>query len=351
VPEPAKPPAILVVDDDEGLLILMEEALQAEGCEVATASSGVAALARLAERRPDLMLLDLKMRDLGGEAVLNRLRQDNVSVPFIVVTGQGDEKVAVEVMKRGALDYVMKDAAMLDLLPGITRRALTAIERDRALKAAEVERAQLEKEILEISEREQHRIGADLHDGLGQQLTAIELLCASLKADVAVQPVVANQVALIGQRLREAVGHVRALARGLVPVKDEPDALHVSLVELAELTNLLGRAKCRLECPAPVLLANSATAGHLYRIAQEAVNNAVKHSHATEMVIGLTQGRERLELRVADNGKGFPRNKGQEPGMGLDVMRHRARVIGSELTVDSKPGKGVTITCTLPTNP
>ena len=347
--DPAKPPAILVVDDDEGLLILMAEALLADGCEVATASSGAAALARRAERRPDLMLLDLKMRDLGGEALLARLQQDNLSVPFIVVTGQGDEKVAVEVMKRGALDYVMKDAAMLDLLPGVTRRALTAIERDRALKNAEAERTRLEREILEISEREQHRIGADLHDGLGQQLTAVELLCAGLKADVAGQPALAKQVGQIGERLREAIGQVRALARGLVPVKDEPEALHVSLVELAELTNSLGRAKCRLDCPAQVLLESNATAGHLYRIAQEAVNNALKHSRAREVVIGLAQVRGGLELRVADDGTGFQKPNGQEAGMGLNVMRHRARVIGAALTVDSKPDKGVTIICQLPT--
>ena len=349
MPDSLKAASILVVDDDEGLLILMAEAFRAEGCEVATAGSGAEALAWLARQTPDLMLLDLKMKDVGGQALLERLRQDRSPVPFVVVTGQGDEKVAVEVMKQGALDYVMKDTGLLDLLPVVVKRALTVLERDRALAAAQVERQRLEKELLQISEREQQRIGEDLHDGLGQQLTAIEMLCTGLKEDVAGQPELSRQVEQIGQFLRESISQVRLMARGLVPVKDDPEALQVSLIALAERTNSLRRLRCRLECPTPVLFDGSATAGHLYRIAQEAVNNAVKHSQAAEVVIRLVQHPVLLELQVTDNGKGFP--KGRSDGMGLHVMKHRASVIGAELMVESKPGKGVTITCRLQRTP
>ncbi|HWA88328.1 MAG TPA: response regulator [Opitutus sp.] len=339
--------SILVVDDDDGLLILMAETLRAEGYAVSTAESGAAALARLREETPDLMLLDLKLKDVGGPELLARLRKEEQAVPFVVVTGQGDERVAVEVMKQGALDYVMKDGALLDLLPAVVKRVLTAIGRERALAEAEREQQRLEKEILEVSEREQRRIGEDLHDGLGQQLTAIEMLCTSLKADVpARQPKLRKQVNHIGEMLREAISHTRSMARGLVPVKDEPDALWVSLVELAERTSAMGRGRCRFDCPEPVLVRNNAVAGHLYRIAQEAVNNAMKHSGAREVVIRLRRGAEALELSVADDGKGLV--KARSGGIGLQVMKHRAAVIGGELRVDSKPGKGVTITCTLP---
>jgi signal transduction histidine kinase len=340
-------PLVLVVDDDEGLSILMAEALRAEGHEVVMAESWAAALARIGERCPDLMLLDLKLKDIAGHALLERVQQQGLSVPFIVVTGQGDERIAVEVMKRGALDYVMKDTLMLELLPTVVRRALKAIERDRALAAAERERQRLEKEILEVGEREQHRIGQDLHDGLGQQLTAIEMMCASLKADVAArQPLLTRQVEQICARLRETISQTRSMARGLVPVKDEPEALWASLIELAERTHALGRASCRFDCPKPVIVDDNAVAGHFYRIAQEAVNNAVKHSGATAVVIHLARHRQRLELRISDNGRGLARTK--SAGMGLQVMKHRARVMGAELTVDSPPGKGVTITCSLP---
>jgi len=345
--ESTRPVTILVVDDDEGLLFLMADTLRSEGYEITTAVSGATALVRLGEHRPDLMLLDLKLRDVGGPELLKQLRREELSVPFIVVTGQGDEKMAVEVMKQGALDYVMKDTALLDLLPTVVRRALTAIEREEALVEAERTRRRLEKEILEVSEREQHRIGEDLHDGLGQQLTAIEMLCASLKADIAAKvPMLAEQVERIGGMLRETIAQTRSMARGLVPVKDEPEALWASLIELAERTNSLGRLKCEFVCPEPVAVENNAVAGHLYRVGQEAVNNAVKHSDATKVVICLSRRPDALELSISDNGKGIGKMK--RKGMGLEVMKHRAAIIGAELGVESKSGKGVTITCVLP---
>lgn len=344
----ASQPLILVVDDDEGLSFLMAEALRSEGHDVATAESWATALTRIKEREPALILLDLKLKDVAGRALLERVREESLAVPFIVVTGQGDERIAVDVMKQGALDYVMKDSVMLDLLPQIVQRALKAIERDRALARAERERQRLEREILEVGEREQHRIGQDLHDGLGQQLTAIELMCASLKADVGTaQPELTKHVEQICASLREAISHTRSMARGLVPVKDEPEALWASLIELAERTTALGRAQCRLDCPEPLLVHDNAVAGHLYRIAQEAVNNALKHSGATEVIIRLAQSGDALELSIRDTGKGLTGAKGA--GMGLQVMKHRARVIGGELRVQSQPGQGVTIACRLST--
>jgi signal transduction histidine kinase len=344
---PAKPPRILVVDDDVGLLVLMAETLRTEGYEVDTAGSGTAALMWLGERTPDLMLLDLKMKDIGGPALLNRLRQAASPVPFIVVTGQGDEKVAVDVMKQGALDYVMKDTGLLDLLPAVVKRALGTVEQERALAKAHAESRRLEGKILEISEHERRRIGADLHDGLGQQLTAIELLCAGLKADAArMRPEFAERLDRMGQMLREAVSQTRFLARGLVPVSDEPDALQAGLAELAEQIQSLGRLQCHLDCPAPVPLSDRVAAGHLYRIAQEAVNNALKHAEATEVAIRLIDTDDAVELQVWDNGKGLSPAKGK--GIGLEVMRHRASVIGADLTVASKRGQGVTVACRMP---
>ncbi|HZP60091.1 MAG TPA: response regulator [Opitutaceae bacterium] len=346
--DPLQHPHILIVDDDLGLLILMAETLRTEGYEVATAGSGAAALAALERRRPDLMLLDLKLKDVGGPALLKQIRPEEAPVPFLVVTGQGDEKVAVEMMKEGALDYVMKDSALLDLLPSVVKRAILAIEQNRTLVAMQKERQRLEKELLEVSERERHRIGEDLHDGLGQQLTAIELLCTTLKEDVAAlrHPRLVKQVEQVSQMLREAITHVRALARGLVPVRGESDALQVSLLELVDRTNSLGRMKCRFECPSPALITDGTVAGHFYRIAQEAMNNAMKHSQAKEIVVRLAQSKGVLELQVRDNGRGLPKNP-KNAGMGLQVMRHRASVIGADLSIDSEPGQGVIITCTL----
>ncbi len=346
---PAPPSRILIVDDDEGLLILMAEALRAEGHDIATAASGQAALKWLGAHTPDLMLLDLKLRDVNALAMLEKLHAAASPVPFIIVTGQGDEKVAVEVMKHGALDYVMKNTALLDLLPGVVKRTLGAIAQERALAAAGAERRRLEAEVIAVGERERHSIGADLHDGLGQQLTAIELLCAALKNDVSGKDRrLSERLENISGMLREAVAQTRFLSRGLVPLGQGPDALQSGLAELAERTNELAGVRCRFECREPVALADPAVAGQLYRIAQEATNNALKHARASRVTIRLAKKGGRLLLEVADDGAGLPKEPGDRQGLGLEVMQHRAKVIGAKLTIHSKRGEGVTIACELP---
>lgn len=349
---PTPPRRILVVDDDEGLLILMAEALQVHGHEVTTAGSAQKARESLDHRTPDLMILDLKLQDGSGPALVAELQHGNARVPFIVVTGQGDEKVAVEVMKQGALDYVIKDTRLLDVLPAVVQRALAAIAQQQALVAAQAEHRRLEREILAASERERHTIGADLHDGLGQQLTALELVCTALKEDAAGNPDFTQRLGTMGKMLREAIAQTRFLARGLVPVGSEPDALQIGLTELAERINALGRVRCRFDCPHPVSLHDPFVAGHLYRIAQEAVNNAVKHSRARHVTLQLARKNGILLLEVADDGTGLVKSRTTtRSGLGLGVMQHRASVIGAELTVVSKRGEGVTIRCTLPPSP
>src|SRR5688572_27470714 len=188
----------------------MAETLRGEGHEVSTASSAKTARESLEHSKPDLMILDLKLPDGNGPALVAELQREDTRVPFVVVTGQGDEKVAVEVMKQGALDYVIKDTRLLDLLPAVVQRALSAIAQEKALAAAQDEHKRLEREILAAGERERHSIGADLHDNLGQQLTALELMCTALKEDAAGQPDLARRIDLVSKMLREAIAQTRA---------------------------------------------------------------------------------------------------------------------------------------------
>ena len=337
----------MVVDDDEGLRLLISDSLRAEGYTVSSAESGKTAVAALRLRRPDLLLLDLQLNDMSGTTLLDILKQEGLSVPFIVVTGQGDEKVAVAMMKQGALDYVMKDTGILDLLPPVIKRAFGTLEGEKSLVAAQSERRRLEREVLDISEKERQRFGADLHDGLGQQLTAIELMCVGLKNDVAaLDPKLGRQLERISAMLRETVSQTRALARGLSPLDEQPEALQNGLAELAKRSSELGRLHCSFKSTTRAQVSNRATAGHLYRIAQEAVNNAVKHSEAKEVSIHFSEKADCLVLEISDNGRGLPKDRSQ--GMGFGIMHYRAGMIGAKLTVDSKPGKGVTITCMLP---
>ena len=209
-------PSLLVVDDDEGLRLLMADQLREEGYTVETAADSREAVARLDRRAPDLLVLDLKLPDAEGPELIARLQRDRAAVPFIVVTGRGDERAAVEVMQRGALDYVMKDSDLLARMPAVVRRALDAVSRDRALRAAQAEHRRLEREILEISERERQSIGADLHDNLGQQLTALELMCTLAKDDASAYPELAERLKMMSRMLREAVAQARSLARGQI---------------------------------------------------------------------------------------------------------------------------------------
>src|SRR5437868_11792637 len=154
MPSPAPAPTILVVDDDEGLLVLIEGALRTENWNVAAAASGAEALTWLQKNSADLLLLDLKLRDIEGREFISKLAGARCSVPFIIITGQGDERVAVEMMKRGALDYLIKDVQFIEFVPTVVRRALAQIDKDNRLAAAEKKTVRLQKEILEISERD-----------------------------------------------------------------------------------------------------------------------------------------------------------------------------------------------------
>jgi two-component system sensor histidine kinase NreB len=204
-----------------------------------------------------------------------------------------------------------------------------------------------EREVLAVTERERVRFGSELHDGLGQQLTAIELMCQSLKDDLQdSQAPLQHQISGICRHLREAISQTRSLARGLAPVLSESEGLAEALEELARRTHALGRLRCRFLCPAPVPVADTTLAGHFYRVAQEAVNNTLKHAQARTLTLRLTRPGGRVRLEISDDGRGFSTGKKRGEGIGLQVMNHRARVMDADLTVVSRAGKGTKITCT-----
>jgi len=132
-----KPSVVLVVDDDQGLVSLIARRLKQAGFESAGAYSAAEALEWLACRQADLVLLDYKLPDMNGAQLVAELKQRDIDVPFIVVTGQGDERLAVEMMKQGARDYLAKDSGLLELLPSVVAQAIDQIERDRRLESAE----------------------------------------------------------------------------------------------------------------------------------------------------------------------------------------------------------------------
>ncbi len=464
---PAVTPTILVVDDDQGLLILLEETLRSEAYNVATISSGAEALVWLRKNFPDLLLLDLKLRDFDGRAFIDAMARLDRAVPFIIITGQGDERVAVEMMKQGALDYLVKDVNFIEFVPTMVRRAFVRLAEKRKLAEAEAalrareaelhsfvrhapaaiamfdrnmrclaassrwtkeygrghenlvglshyeihpdlperwrdihrkglagefqscdddlweqadgrhrwlqwavnpwldvhgtvggiliaaedttERKRLQREIAEIGERERRQFGQELHDGLGQQLTGLEMLSHALAQDLkGAGPVLAKRSLRLNQALRETVTQARIIAHGLSPVPAEADGLMRALAQLAADTNGLPGVTCRFICKQPVELSDLTTATNLYRIAQEAVNNALKHGRATRIGLRLKDSAGTRVLSIRNNGRSLPKRKTGTDGMGLNVMRHRAEMIGATLELKSDQRQGVQVVCTLP---
>ena len=211
------------------------------------------------------------------------------------------------------------------------------------------ERRRLEREILEISDREQRRIGLDLHDGLGQHLTALELLNQTLVGKLKKKaPTLAKPAAEISGQIREVISQTRLLSHNLSPVPLDADGLMIALAELAAGTAAMSGIDCQFVCaePSPFPDANAAT--HLYRIAQEAVNNALKHGHARRIGITLAERSRSWEMHIEDNGCGFKPAEQGRSGLGLRMMQYRAQLIGASLEIGSEPRRGTRIRCSLP---
>jgi len=213
------------------------------------------------------------------------------------------------------------------------------------LQTQEVEQLRLEREVLNISESERQRIGHDLHDSLGQRLTAASMTAnAMLEALRAEAPGLTPQGELVAQQLRGAIAEARALSHGLAPVAMEAEGLMSALGEMAASLSRSGRVRCVLDCPQPVRVASVEVGTHLFRIAQEAVNNALKHAAASEIRIGLEQQGPDLVLEVEDDGTGMDETVPHE-GLGLRVMRYRSRLIGGRLDIGASPAGGTRVSC------
>jgi PAS domain S-box-containing protein len=210
------------------------------------------------------------------------------------------------------------------------------------------ERRNLEHEIQEISEREQRRLGQDLHDGLGQSMTGIAFLAKVLQQKLQAKEIAEAEAAgNIASLINEALAQTRRLSRGLCPVVLDSNDIEAALEQLAENLRTLFSISCELYCDPEVKIADNAVAVHLYRIAQEAATNAIKHGHARNVLLSLAGNGPRVVLKIKDDGTGFPTTpKGK--GMGLRVMHHRARMIGATISVRQPKEGGITVTCSIP---
>jgi PAS domain S-box-containing protein len=211
------------------------------------------------------------------------------------------------------------------------------------------ERRRLEQAVVESATRTQQRIGSDLHDGLGQQLTAVSFLIQAIRNARQQDPVeFADALQDVSKLISDAIAATRELSAGLAPPGLADDGLGVALRRLA--STLMKTSATRIQ--AHVRGTRSAglpedIATHLYRIAQEACANAVKHSRAALVEVDLTFATGEIRLTIADDGDGIP-TESRRPGLGLHTMKFRATAIGAALTIESRDGGGTLISCSLP---
>ncbi len=213
------------------------------------------------------------------------------------------------------------------------------------------DRKRLEREILLVSDREQRRIGVDLHDGLGTHLTGVAMMTRGLARSLqAGRSVTAEEMEEIARLLGDGIEQARRLAQGLNPFLLDVRGLSVALRELAANVEQQTGIVCSFEEEVGGMALSSEQSMHLYRIAQEALTNAVRHADPTRIQITLTRKGHRYQLKIEDDGRGFQQTggddeQGRASGMGLSIMRYRAEMIGARLRVAGVPGEGSAITC------
>ncbi|HEY5914816.1 MAG TPA: PAS domain S-box protein [Verrucomicrobiae bacterium] len=210
------------------------------------------------------------------------------------------------------------------------------------------ERSRLQRQILEISDREQARIGQDVHDGLCQQLIGAALKANALEQSLTTQTLPdAATARKICALLDEAITESRRVCRGLYPVRLKTEGLVPALEELVRTSAERYTVECQFVTSERQLRCDETTATHLYRITQEAVNNAVKHSRCRKIVVLLSLSGREIDLLIQDDGQGLKPAPEARTGMGLHIMDYRARSLGGRLRVNSD-ADGTTVSCRVP---
>jgi len=314
---------ILLVDDDPLICVTLADAAERAGFETATAGTGREALERAGAESFDLAVLDHGLPDCSGTALARSLRRTR-HLPFLFLTARSDDATVAEAAELGALGYLVKPFDAAALGPALRVACAQAAGRGRAL------------------EHERRRLASELHDGLGQELAAASLMAAAIESKSRRGAHPADQeFAQLRQTLEQAQRHCRDLSRREYPTRNCGCTLGPALQALALSQGELNGVICDYEGPVgPTPSIPDIVGHHLYRIAQEALHNATRHSGGSRIAVRLILESRAMALSIRDDGKGCGSlDCGGGRGIGCRTMRDRAFAIGGTLTVrDASPG-------------
>src|SRR2546430_2766648 len=338
------------ITDGAGALVLTEEALE---------STQGSLLLDVLKAQPPWSELPLIILTSGGESrragLLNLAAAAAGTVtllerPISTLTLLRSVQVALRSRRRQyqVRDLVTQLANLNEMLEyRVRERTAELSAANKQLKNEIRRRKGLEGEILEISDREQQRLGQELHDGLCQHLTAVAFMAGSVALRLKNHRVIeVNDIEKIAQLVNDAATDTRNFSRALHRVDVDSAGLVTALEDLVDRE--IWKIPCRLEIKPAFRIDDDAAASHLYRIAREAVINANKHAQAREIVVALGHSRKGIALSITDDGVGFPSELNNARGLGFHIMNYRARAIGGRLEIECPKRGGTRVACYLP---
>ncbi len=348
---------LIIIEDDDSHFVLMRRAILKE---LPTASvhhfqEPKSCLKRLNEIMPDVIITDYLMPGMNGIEFLEYLNSENLNIPIIMTTAHGDEYTAVQAMKFGARDYLVKSGDFFSLLPMVIKKVSREKALRQSLQQSEEQIRQLSRQLLEAQERERRMLSLELHDRVAQDLSLLKISCDTLFDDIPEASIeIKNRVSELSKILHRIIITVRDMSYELTPpgLKEFGFSQTVNSFceDFSKRTGLTVNFSCTAVDQLPL---DYDMRINLYRLIQEGLNNIKKHAQARTGFVTVVAAHPNLILRIEDDGIGFDvqQRAGQlsnEKRMGLRSMNERVGLLGGTMKIQSQPMKGTKIFIKIP---